>query len=171
MNTWLISDTHLFHDKIIEYCNRPPNHTQLIIENWRKLVKPEDFTIHLGDVIFRQKSQLKEILDSIPGRKILIRGNHDDESLDWYMSHGFDFACDALIQQDIIYTHIPIEELPYGQKVRFNIHGHLHNAPFIKENWDLHSKPFNKLFALEIEGYKPVLLSEFIQKYEEKSNW
>jgi calcineurin-like phosphoesterase family protein len=169
MNIWLISDTHFYHDRIILYCNRPQNHTQLIIENWATAVKEDDITIHLGDVIFKQSSQIKNILDSIAGRKILVRGNHDNESLPWYMSHGFDFACDQFVYNNIIFTHAPISVLPVG--IETNIHGHLHNAPFIKEKWDLKSRPFNKLFAIELEDYKPVLLDTFVKKYENGSNW
>lgn len=168
MNIYIISDTHLHHDNIIIYCNRPTNHTELILENWCNIVKEDDLIIHLGDVIFKRASELDNILHSLPGKKILVRGNHDRETLEWYMTHGFDFACDSFIFEDILFTHIPSAFLPANTKI--NIHGHLHNAPFIKEKWNLKSRPFNRLFALENEEYKPVLLETFLNKYD-KANW
>lgn len=68
MKEWIISDTHFSHAKIIEYCNRPFRNVEqmneTIIARWKGAVKPEDVVYHLG-------------ISQLPGKKILIRGNHD----------------------------------------------------------------------------------------------
>lgn len=96
MKVYLISDTHFNHDKIATYCDRPSNFTELMIKNWNQIVKPDDLVIHLGDVQIGKKSDW--IMPSLPGRKILVRGNHDRQwsNLRW-MKAGFDFACDGMM--------------------------------------------------------------------------
>ena len=159
MNIWLTGDTHLNHDRMVELCGRPKNHTELIIHNWASMVAWDDLTIHLGDVIFKEQSKITGILAAIPGKKVLVKGNHDRESLKWYMEHGFDFACHSFVMSDIIYTHAPLQKLP--DNIKLNIHGHYHNADITK--FEVKPQSFNKLFALEYTNYKPVLLDEFIK--------
>jgi calcineurin-like phosphoesterase family protein len=49
---WLITDTHFYHDRIIELAHRPKNYHELIINNWKWLVNEDDTVIHLGDIYF-----------------------------------------------------------------------------------------------------------------------
>src|SRR5690242_5830686 len=110
--TFLISDPHLNHDNIATYCDRPANFTELILKNWQMLLRPQDTTICLGDVAIGNKKAVKDMLAPIPGRKILIRGNHDTQhSCQWWMNNGFDFACDAMIYRGMWLTHKPAKVL------------------------------------------------------------
>ena len=74
---WLISDTHLGHNNIVDYCGRPLLFADII---WSKLkrVGPDDTLIHCGDVAFINKkvnSSAKEICGKLPGStKILEIG-------------------------------------------------------------------------------------------------
>src|SRR5580704_6260614 len=121
MNIYLISDTHFNHENIVTYCDRPKNFTEIIIKRWNEIVKPEDMIIHLGDVQIGKKSD--NIISALPGRKILIRGNHDRQlSNTRWMQAGFDFACDGMIFRKCLLTHEPSEKLPEGADL--NIHGH-----------------------------------------------
>jgi calcineurin-like phosphoesterase family protein len=160
MKIWIIADTHFYHDRIVDFCDRPKNHTELIIANWAKTVQWDDLTIHLGDVIFKEQSKIKGILAAIPGKKILVKGNHDHETLKWYMEHGFDFACHSFVMSDMVFTHAPLQKLP--ENIKWNIHGHLHNGTFEKHGIMLQS--WHKLFAIENTNYKPVLLDDFINE-------
>ncbi len=159
MRIWLISDTHFYHAKMVEYCGRPINHTELIIKNWILAPAWDDLTIHLGDVIFGNSSKMKGILAQVPGKKVLIKGNHDRESLHWYMENGFDFACNAFIYKSVFFTHTPAKVLPEGTTI--NVHGHFHNAP--TKYHDFTTSPINKLLAIEYTDYKPVLLENFVE--------
>jgi len=54
-NTWIISDTHFFHENIGKYCSRPDNWQQLIIKNWNVLISPDENVLHLGDFALGKK--------------------------------------------------------------------------------------------------------------------
>ena len=51
MKIYIISDTHFGHDKIIEFCKRPSNHNEILMESVRYLPE-ESVLIHLGDFCF-----------------------------------------------------------------------------------------------------------------------
>lgn len=126
MKFYLISDTHFNHGKIATYCDRPENFTQLLIRNWCTTIKREDTVIHLGDVFIGPGASWDAIGPYLSGRKILIRGNHDRQrSAGWWMSHGFDFACEGMRFRNCWLTHEPAPSLPDGCEL--NLHGHLHN--------------------------------------------
>ncbi len=67
---------------------------QLWINNCKRFILPQDTLIHLGDVIFYQMRKLKFLLGEIPGKKILVKGNHDHKSNGWYERNGFCFVAD-----------------------------------------------------------------------------
>ena len=53
---WFTSDTHFFHNNIIDYCKRPfvnaEEMNEYIIKQWNSVVKPQDEVYHLGDFAF-----------------------------------------------------------------------------------------------------------------------
>ena len=167
---WLITDTHFNHKHIIEYENRPVNFKELIIENCKKMIKEEDVLIHLGDVIFSKPSELTEILEQIPGFKILVRGNHDVKKKKWFLDHGFDLVVDALYHPNgVIYSHEPFDI--FG-RADYNIHGHFHRAVRTESDrtakgYDFYTKNHAYL-SVEEENYKPITLIDFIKRQVKK---
>jgi len=165
VNFYLISDTHFNHQKLETYCMRPENFTDLIVKRWSETVKPEDVVIHLGDVAIGRKPLAVEILRSLPGRKWLIRGNHDrDKSCGWWVENGFDAACDQMVFRHCLLTHEPANAviraggfLPYEPSAydglpegcELNIHGHLHNI------WDGFHSPERLERDKELLGIDP----------------
>lgn len=160
---------HWYHENIKKYEGRPDDYNELILANWKAMVGPDDIVIHLGDVIFRQAYRLKEILNSLPGIKILTMGNHDNRTgtMAWFEKRGFYHVCKEYIAHDIVFSHKPIDMT--GRSELYNIHGHLHSldissAEFIKQY------PFyterNLRLSIEIENYKPILLYDFLNKYK-----
>lgn len=159
MRRWIISDTHFGHSIIQKHCRRPSNVDEIIQRNWKQLIKPDDLVIHLGDVAFTFVN-LKELMDSLPGRKILVLGNHDSKSVTAYMQLGFSFVCDALVMSRVYFTHKPVKIIPAD--CIYNIHGHLHNnVPY-----GYRAFPHCRLFGLEYEQYKPVQLEKFLHKQD-----
>jgi len=156
---WLITDTHFFHKNIAKLCGRPDDHTELILKNWRESVNDNDITIHMGDVIFGLEGGLKDMLDSVPGEKILIRGNHDKRKPDWYMRNGFIICLESLVYKGVLITHTPAQRLQNG--CTLNVHGHYHNND--KEFWEYPTHHFNRLYAIENTNYMPVLFDEFVK--------
>lgn len=162
--TWLITDTHFYHDKMTtEWGIRPSGYNEKIISNCKRLFAPQDIIIHLGDVIFYKCPLLKDILDSIPGTKILTMGNHDRRSRTWYMRNGFAFATDSFVLDDAIFSHKPIRDLPTG--CRINIHEHFHNTDHRSEEPEYnewYDPKTHRLLAIEYTDYEPVRLDKFI---------
>lgn len=80
---WFISDTHFGHANIIKYSNRPykdvSEMNEMMIQEWNKLVKPQDDVYHNGDFAFLQLDKLKQLLSRLNGKIHLTLGNHDKE--------------------------------------------------------------------------------------------
>ena len=158
MKIWLITDTHFFHEKLTEIGERPPDFTELIVRNWQRLVSPEDLVIHLGDVALGKKPALKDLLLSLPGRLWLVLGNHDHESVSWYMDNRFSMVCQSVVFRNALLTHAPANELPANATI--NIHGHLHNNAHRFADYE--PRPFHRLLAIEDHKYEPVLWERFV---------
>jgi len=155
---WVVTDTHFNHDAIIKACGRPTNADELIIGAMKKWCAAQDWIIHLGDVIFYQYPKIAEILVQIPCRKILVLGNHDKKSKNWYMNNGFHFACHSFTWENVLFTHKPVVQFP--DDIDYNIHGHWHNNG-VEENppsfWS--TKTHFKL-AMEDVNYQPTCLDK-----------
>ena len=148
---FLIADTHMGHENICRYCNRPRGFENLVMERWRERVRPEDVVIHLGDLSFEEAWVRK--LGALPGRKILIRGNHDRLPTETYLEAGW-LVMEAMVLKlaglRIVCSHRPM----FGHDYDFNIHGHQH---------DLHVLDDTRLYlpvALEHTRYAPVAMDE-----------
>lgn len=147
------SDSHLYHNNIIEYCDRPfdtiDEMHDRIIKDWNSVVMPDDIIIHLGDYVCGGSfDQIKEITDQLNGYKILIMGNHDRRSKTWFKNVGFDriFKYRWSIGM-YCFSHAPQTHLYLNSKnVRYNLHGHSH-----KHNY---GDPYYN-FGVDVVGYKP----------------
>lgn len=153
---WLITDTHFNHHRLVTEGWRPAGYETAIKANWCRLVAEQDVVYHLGDVILGRASELKGILDALPGIKVLIKGNHDQESNGWYMRHGFQFCAQAVLYKGVYLTHAPQVCLPDGAVL--NVHGHLHDRA---DRRGYETLPWQKLLALEHVGYAPVEFDKF----------
>jgi calcineurin-like phosphoesterase family protein len=99
---WVISDTHFGHANILEYCpwrrtwaGSVAEHDAAIIAAWRERVKPDEWVLHLGDFALGTKDTLVAARHSLPGRILLVRGNHD-RSLTAMREAGFELVCSAV---------------------------------------------------------------------------
>lgn len=56
-------------------------HDKRIMENWKKIIGPEDTVLIPGDISWGMRltdaAADLDIIDSLPGRKVLLPGNHD----------------------------------------------------------------------------------------------
>ena len=96
MRIFVIADTHFGHKALADkYLSRPADFAKKIIINWKRTIKSDDMIIHLGDVTVGTSTDWSFIIPDLPGRKILVLGNHDKKSESWYMANGFDFCCSA----------------------------------------------------------------------------
>jgi len=171
---WLTTDWHLFHKNIMKYESRPQGFEKLITGALKKNVGEEDTVIHLGDVIFGPQSQIQYILQGLPGKYILTRGNHDRKKNTWYVSHGFFWSCKAYEYKDILFSHRPMDLSLHPSNLKYNIHGHFHTNdrediertqkfyPFYTEN--------HLMLSLEYMDYKPILLEDFMKLKDKEWN-
>lgn len=169
---WVATDTHFFHKGIVRRGVRPPDHNERTAEALSKL-GPDDTLIHLGDFAFAKYSEAAEIMNRCPARsKILLLGNHDNQSYSYYTRHGFTAAMETMTLQhggkNILFSHRPLRrawgwELPYG--LDLNIHGHLHLRNHRDEESEWQDEEDERWFLLSHEavGYRPVLLDDILE--------
>lgn len=50
---------------------------EIIIENWNKVIKPEDIVYHLGDVMLNDDREGINCLRRLNGKIYILTGNHD----------------------------------------------------------------------------------------------
>lgn len=84
MSIWVIADLHLSFgvDKPMDiFGDNWENHAEKIKKDWLEKVKPEDTVILPGDfswATYIEEAQKDfDYLNSLPGKKILLKGNHD----------------------------------------------------------------------------------------------
>lgn len=166
---WFISDTHFFHTNILKFVNdkkeriRPFNSLEdmheLIIENWNRCVRPQDFIYHLGDVTFQYHKPFQELMHRLNGHKRLIVGNHDKLKQEGLLKHfdkvelwkgfkEFDFTC----------SHFPLM-LGSLRDGNFNVHGHMHQNRM--------KDPHYISVCVEIRNYTPVHMDEILEEIKE----
>lgn len=164
--TYIISDTHWNHtESMVKWCGRPENYNKLLWSNINCLPK-DSILIHLGDICIGGDDEIHGNLQKLAHiKKILVKGNHDNKSNNWYLNHGWDFVCNRfdieMFGKKIAFTHIPIAWDGYHD---LNIHGHFHNSDHRRHEPELQKikNGYQKLYACEYQDYKPVLLEDFI---------
>lgn len=165
-NIFLTTDTHFSHSKMVDYCHRPIDYQEKLKKGLDAL-KSTDTLYHLGDVCFgNHEEDHKRYIQTIKAKKILIRGNHDNKSDHWYLSHGWDFVCERLTNTyygvRVCFSHRP---LPWDGDFDINIHGHLHNLSHRPEE---RTNVLNYLISLERMGYTPLSLRTLLEPIRQK---
>ena len=79
---FFIGDMHFGHENAIKFDNRPFSSVEEmdeeLIRRWNNKVSSGDLVYVLGDMIWKTKNgKATDIIKSLNGQKILIRGNHD----------------------------------------------------------------------------------------------
>lgn len=135
---YYISDLHFFHDNIRRFCHRPFDNIEqmekAMIENWNRVVKPDDEVYVLGDMFYRATSpnDIRRVLKQLSGKKYLIRGNHDKWANDKSLTSFFEWIKPYDEVEDngrrVILFHYPIEEWNGYFRDSYHLYGHVHNA-------------------------------------------
>ena len=81
---WMTADLHLCHANVIRYCNRPfANVTQMnehLVSQTQK-IRDGEWLVIVGDVAMGEHQLTMEWIRRIPGRKVLVLGNHDSRAV------------------------------------------------------------------------------------------
>ena len=149
---FVTADTHFYHSELLgvdKFAPRPfPNveaMNQTIIDNWNAKVGENDLVYHLGDIALyftkpprKSYEAVEEVLQSLHGRLVLIKGNHDSRALFKYLAaHNFMVNgqpkysfhdVGVLLKYDhrqYYLTHYPMM-LGIAPQI-INLHGHIHH--------------------------------------------
>lgn len=106
------------------------------------------------DFAFCSKERAKEICSQLNGKKILIKGNHDNWPDEFYKEIGFEYVSKypILYKNWYLCSHEPLQmfqNVPYK-----NCYGHVHNDPVYQNT------PNAECYCVERIGYRPKLLFE-----------
>jgi calcineurin-like phosphoesterase family protein len=193
---FFISDLHLGHSNIFKYeptrqttFGSHKNFIKEIIKRWNSVVKKNDIVYNLGDFIvgfnqmkrdlnlsISEKDFAKSIMNTLNGRKILILGNHDKKSIQFYKEIGFDdvkhFDYIEYNNKIIFLFHYPLcyeylkkepqlKEIrnEINDKVDLIIHGHVHSNVWCQNCSIPH---FNA--SVENIDFRPISLQEILEK-------
>jgi len=156
---------------MVDVCGRPENFNRQIEEGLLFLTK-NDLLIHLGDIGLGKNIDIhRRYIESLPCKKVLVRGNHDRETNSWYLEHGWDFVCDNFVDKYmgkwVLFSHVPMG-MPSG--IDLAVYGHFHNNPIktiLKYDRELLERvtTFHVQLVLEDMNYKPLLLNDVLKSY------
>lgn len=130
---YIISDTHFYHNNIVNFCHRPKEHNKLMVGRWQNAIGDDDTVLHLGDVFMGRDADRKfrwGVSKWLPGKKYLILGNHDKPHFEWD-KYGFEVIEDYYSfnyrDHKVTFSHYPSEEAHYYDGNWLHVHGHIHN--------------------------------------------
>lgn len=155
---WITSDLHFLHANIIAYCDRPffdvGSMTDTLIATLQK-VPNDEFILFGGDMAMGNYEKSVELIRLLPGRKILIVGNHDlsrDGKCKLAREKNlFEAVVPFLAWQGfqrrlVVVSHYPLM-VPdtYNNTPVLNYHGHLHEKTlpstlmikYMNVGWDI----------------------------------
>jgi calcineurin-like phosphoesterase family protein len=163
-NVWIWSDTHFGHKNIIAYAERPFNSIEAMnnqmVANYLTVVQPNDIVIWLGDIGFMSENKINEVLDSLPGYKIHIIGNHDmhRDGKVYKLNMDEQHLCYTLDIGgiELLLTHYPMDNVPSNCQ---NVCGHIHQN---------HANVFNTIACVEHLDYTPANLNNLVVEAQNK---
>lgn len=168
---WFISDLHFDHKNILEYSGRPfetvPDMNQTLIKNIKKVVKPGDVLVIVGDVsLGAKKTDLREYIKEIKSTGItlgLVRGNHDYKNNEM-MNMGFDFAFDKL-ELEIAKEKVTVMHYPYrGPVLKYYYYKFMSKffpKKFWKERYYWDKLPYREKYLIHGHTHATELQNEF----------
>lgn len=166
---FFIADMHFGSETIIRYERRPFASVQemeyAMIENWNRMVTPEDTVFVLGDFSESQSMEKNsEILNRLCGEKFLIMGNHDTflTPEEWRKCGFADCSRWPILYHDFfLLSHEPLyinQNMPYA-----NLYGHVHgNASYRSVSRQ------SACVSAERIAYTPISFDEIMEKIKQQ---
>lgn len=134
MSVFFIGCPHIGHKAIAKY--RPfvssmSDNTRLISLEWNARVRKKDVVYVMGDAAFDDLAL--ETFSLLPGRKILIKGNHDDLVSTAAQFNVFEEIHGMLKYKSMWLTHCPMH--PDELRGKVNVHAHVHQKSIKRRTW------------------------------------
>ena len=137
MVNWYTADLHLGHANILTICNRPFESVEQMnasyIQGLKSVVRKHDDLWILGDVSVGRsvatKSLVENLLRCVPGRKHLVKGNHDakwNSDLGWHSVHDISEIRDG--DTNLVLCHYPMRSWNRRHWGALQLFGHVHDA-------------------------------------------
>lgn len=163
VKVYIISDNHFGHESIIKHCSRPfkdvDEMNKVMATRWNNTVGPKDMVLVLGDIGLHNRGLDWNLIKSLQGNKILVRGNHDRKSNHYYFCNGFVFVCNQFVWGKYIFTHTPLAQTNALELKHYiyNFHGHIHQKSLND------SQSINVSVEQPYMDYTPRLLTKLIE--------
>ena len=186
---YYISDTHFGHENIIKHdanngCKQFSSieeHDNLIIENWNRVVTPQDNIYILGDFSWLYARETEELIKKLNGAKFLIKGNHDRWCNDGACKKLFQGIYDYKTIQDddkmVVMSHYPIMFYQSQHRGSILLYGHVHQTTeeklfqdackHISDTTDIPMNCYN--VGCMLWDYTPVTLEQILEKEKENN--
>lgn len=139
MRTYITSDLHFGHSRIMQFCPESRARfngdlaymNEAMVQEWNKLIAPEDLVYILGDVAFMSGSEAGRLVRRLNGTKILVEGNHDRKTLNDATFRGAFKEVHKYLDINyngtkVVMFHYPIAEWDQMHRGSVHLHGHLH---------------------------------------------
>lgn len=145
-----ISDLHIGCQNTFD--GRTLAHDKLLKEYWNIRVTNADTVYILGDIgkegNNKDNEYLCEIISTLKGKKILIKGNHE-KIKDLRLRQLFSEICDYKeisdnskdVQANVVLSHYPILMWNNQHKGWIHLYGHVHQS----EEWDIYKNSLKNL--------------------------
>lgn len=182
-----ISDTHFCHANMLKYDERPwltiEEGDKALIEKWNTAVTDDDLVYMLGDFVWGNYENCKNIISQLKGQIYIIKGNHDRSAnlnklmvdfprkiLGWSEQTTI---CDN--DRMVVLNHCPI--LCYSNMFRgwYHLFGHVHKTldfdifRYAKEKMEMNYNmkfPMYNVGALLLD-YTPRTLDEIVEIFKQ----
>lgn len=183
MSVWFTSDLHFGHRFVagLRGFEDPADHDERLMAEWQERVSKDDQVWVLGDLAVSSPVRALDLIQSLPGRKHLIAGNHDGchpmhrDSHKWQPKYltAFEsvqaFARRRIDGEEILLSHFPYakdrNEARYMQYRLRNegawlLHGHTHGSERLEgreihvgvDAWDFAPVPIHTIADLMKRG-------------------
>lgn len=182
-NWFLCADTHFTHSGITKYFrpdgvtkqrpwNDPKEMDAALVDNWNRAVGPKDTVVIIGDMCINRSAI--PVIGRCNGKKILVKGNHDNFNLSDYAPYIDDIHA-ALRIETFMLTHIPIHTSCVTRWTG-NIHGHLHEQSVMRPiygpsgTWEGEEiDPRYLCVSMEQIDYTPIAFDDAIIKFNKQN--
>ena len=131
---------------------------------WNSVVGKDDLVLYIGDFCDGGIGDLEELSKKLNGRKILIKGNHDELGDEWCRCAFEDVVKEMRIDElnlRLIHVKEAAKDLRPGERI---IHGHEHRYRLMSD------RPATTRESICVcakwHGWKPITLAEAIRQMD-----
>lgn len=185
------SDLYFGHLPLMKFNNRPFENTEemdsALIDNWNRVVPADGVVYVLGDIGHSETkiARIQEIFGRLKGKKILIRGNHDEDYKEDALRTIFEEIHDILylrVRDEMtdsytymVLCHYPMVDWQSSFRGAWQLFGHVHTRD-IPEFETFKKNLFDTQYDVGVDQNKftPLSFSELktaIEKQKEESGF